>query len=271
MLLKRITYLASAALLTVWLSPLAVAQLQPNKSASAEKKTEKPASDLPSVDDILARSIEAMGGKEKLQSIKSVVSSGSLSIPAAGINGTVMIRQSLGGKFKMTAEIPGVVDSETGSDGKTIWEMSNVTGAEILDGVRAEQARFQMALFPYLDMKKFFDSMECTGKESFAGEDCYVVVYKNKKSAPMTTYYSVKTGLEKGYRLNTVTAMGELDIVTEVKAYAEADGIKYASQVEATLPNGMKQSISMDKVEVNVALESKDFAPPADVAELIKK
>jgi hypothetical protein len=87
----------------------------------------------------------------------------------------------------------------------------------------------------------------------------------------MTTYYSVKTGLEKGNRLNTVTAMGELDIVTEVKAYAEVDGLKYASEVEATLPNGMKQAISIEKVELNVALGDKDFAPPAEVADLIKK
>ncbi|MFN7293002.1 MAG: hypothetical protein ACK5T6_20640, partial [Pirellula sp.] len=159
----------------------------------------------------------------------------------------------------------------TGSDGKTIWEVSSVTGAEVLDGARAEQARFQMALFPILDMKKFFESIECTGKEKFAGEECYVVVFKNKKSSPMTTYYSVKTGLEKGNRLNTVTAMGDLNIVTEVKAYAEVDGLKYASEVEATLPNGMKQVISMEKVELNVGLEVKDFAPPVEVADLIKK
>lgn len=60
--------------------------------------------------------------------------------------------------------------------------------------------------------------MEYTGKESFACKECYVVVYKNKTSSPMATYYSVKTGLEKGNRLNTVTAMGDLKIVTEVKA-----------------------------------------------------
>lgn len=268
MLFKRLSYFASAAVLTIGLSHGVHAQLQPaGKSANSEK----PASDLPSVDEILARSIEALGGKDKLKSIKSLVSNGTLAIPAAGINGTVVIRQSTDGKFKMTAEIPGVVDSETGSDGKTIWEVSSVTGAEILDGARAEQSRFQMTLFPYLDIKKFFDSMECTGKESFGGEDCYVVVYKSKKTSPMTTYYSVKTGLEKGYRLNTVTSMGDLDIITEVKAYAEKDGVKYASKVEATLPNGMKQVISMDKVEVNPTLGSDDFAMPAEVAELVQK
>ncbi|MFN7844166.1 MAG: DUF620 domain-containing protein [Pirellula sp.] len=269
--ISRISYFASFAALAIGFSQSAVAQLQPNKSANTEKSTEKSASDLPSAQEILDSSIKALGGKDKMQAIKNMVSNGSLSIPAAGITGTVMIRQATDGKFKMTAEIPGVVDSETGSDGKTIWEVSSVTGAEVLDGARAEQARFQMALFPILDMKKFFESIECTGKEKFAGEECYVVVFKNKKSSPMTTYYSVKTGLEKGNRLNTVTAMGDLNIVTEVKAYAEVDGLKYASEVEATLPNGMKQVISMEKVELNVGLEVKDFAPPVEVADLIKK
>jgi hypothetical protein len=274
MSIKRISHvslLATVVALSTGFSQRVEARLHPSQSANAEKTTEKSASDLPSVEEILDLSIKALGGKEKLQAIKNMVSNGSLAIPAAGITGEVVIRQTTDGKFKMTAEIPGVVDSESGSDGKTIWEVSSVTGAEILDGARAEQARFQMALFPALDMKKFFDSIECTGKEKFAGEECYVLVYKNKKSPPMTTYYSVKTGLERGNRLNTVTAMGDLNIVTEVKAYAEVDGIKYPKEIEATLPNGMKQEISMDKVELNAKLGEKEFAPPSEVADLIKK
>ncbi|MFN7875160.1 MAG: DUF620 domain-containing protein [Pirellula sp.] len=274
MSIKRITYVsfvATLVALSVGFSQSVEARLHPGLSCNAEKADEKSDNDLPSAEEILNLYVKALGGKEKLQAIKNMVSNGSLAIPAAGIKGEVVIRQATDGKFKMTAEIPGVVDSETGSDGKVIWEVSSVTGAELLEGVRADQARFQMALFPALDMKKFFESMECTGKENFAGEECYVVIYKNKKTPPMTTYYSVKTGLERGNRLNTVTAMGDLNIVTEVKAYAEVDGVKYAKEVEATLPNGMKQLISMDKVELNAKFGDNEFVPSSEVTDLIKK
>lgn len=274
MSIKRITYvsfMATLVAMSVGFSQSAEARLHPGQSANAENANEKLVSDLPSVEEILDLYVKALGGKEKLQATKSMVSKGSLAIPAAGIKGEVVIRQSAEGKFKMTAEIPGVVDSEAGSDGKVIWEVSSVTGAELLEGARADQARFQMALFPALDIKKFFESMECTGKEDFAGEECYVVVYKNKKAPPMTTYYSVKTGLERGNRLNTITAMGDLNIVTEIKTYAEIDGVKYAKEVEATLPNGMKQVIAMEKVELNTKLGADEFTAPSEVADLIKK
>ena len=268
---RHIGLVVTLASFTIGAYADASAELSSSTNQGASAESFESAQELPSVAEILEKAVQALGGKDKLQSVKSMLSRGSLSIPAAGITGTVVIQQSSDSKFKMTAEVPGVVESETGSDGKFVWEVSNVTGAEILEGARAEQARFQMALFPLLDMKKYFDTMECTGTETFAGEECYVVVYKTKKSSPMTTYYSVKTGLERGNRLNTVTAMGDLNIVSEVKSYGESNGIKYAKEVEATLPNGMKQLESIEKVEINAKFDANTFAPSQEVADLIQK
>ncbi len=94
---------------------------------------------------------------------------------------------------------------------------------------------------------------------------------QKKDAPPMTSYYSVKTGLEKGNKINAITAMGEMNVVTEIKSYVEANGIKFSKEVEASLPNGMKQVIDLDKVELDVKFDESTFELPKEVADLVKK
>lgn len=242
------------------------------QSTTASKATEKTSStELPTVEEILASSVNALGGKEKLSSIKSIVTKGTLSIPAAGIKGEVSMKQTSTGKFLMNVDMPGVANSQSGSDGETIWESSSVTGPEILKGIRADQTKLQMTLFPNLDMGLYFETIECTGKEKFADEECYVVVFGKKDAKPMTIYYSVKSGLEKGNQLTASTAMGEWGLTSVIKSYLEKDGIKFAKEVEVSLPNGMKQILAIEKVDINVEIDANLFDLPKEVADLIKK
>lgn len=244
----------------------------PAQDKAVAKSAEKVAAkEVPSTEEILASYVKALGGKEKLASVQSLVTHGTLSIPAAGIKGDVIMKQSSAGKFRMSVLMPGIADSQSGSDGKTIWELSSVTGPEILTGSRADQSKLQMSLFPSLDMGRHFESMESTGKETFADEECYTVVFRNKDAKPMTTYYSVKTGLEKGNRMTASTSMGELSLTSVVKSYLEQDGIKFASEVEVSLPNGMKQIMTIEKVEINTAIEPSAFALPPEIEALSKK
>ena len=267
---KRVSF--AVALCSLWIGALpsshnaAIAQ----ETSSATAKSSAAAKSLPSADDVIKKYVAASGGKEKLQSVKSIVSKGKLSIPAAGVNGDVVLQQVSDGKFLMSMEIPGVVSQSSGSDGSTLWETSNVTGTEVLSGVRAEQTKHQMTLFPSLEMNRFFDSVECTSQEKFGGEDCYVIEARKKGQPSMISYFSVATGLGKGNRMTVSTAMGDLKIVSEIKTHIEKGGIQFPGEVEATLPNGMKQVITMEEIEVNAKIDSKEFALPDEVKSMVK-
>jgi hypothetical protein len=192
---------------------------------------------------------------------------GTVAVPAVGIQGEMSMLVGKDGKFYMRVELPGVATHEAGSDGSTIWESSNVTGAEILTGVRAEQLKFQMSVFPKLRLEEFFDSAESAGKEMWGGEECNVVISKKKGLPPVTTYYSIQTGLEKGSRLKAASAIGDIDIKTEVKGYLIQDGIQYANLVETTFPNGMVQSVSIKTIKFNSKIDPQKFALPKEVVD----
>lgn len=240
------------------------------ETSTATVKSSSAAKSLLNADDVIKKFVSASGGQEKLQAVKSIISKGKLSIPAAGVNGDMVLQQVSDGKFMMSMEIPGVVSQLSGSDGSTLWETSSVTGTEVLSGVRAEQTKHQMTLFPSLEMNRFFDSVECTSQEKFGGEDCYVIEAKKKGQPSMISYFSVATGLGKGNRMTVSTAMGDLKIVSEIKTHIEQDGIQFPGEVESTLPNGMKQVIMMEEIEVNAKIDSKEFALPDDVKSMVK-
>ncbi len=83
--------------------------MRPNSNRnSASQGAAAKQSDLPTVNQILENYVKAVGGKEKLTAVKTISSRGTLSIPAAGVKGNVVMQQSASGKFLMNVDIPGL-------------------------------------------------------------------------------------------------------------------------------------------------------------------
>ena len=217
---------------------------------------------------VISKCLAAMGGAEKLSNVKTLSMLGTVTIPAAGINGEISLLLGENGKFRMRVDLPGVATQESGSDGKTVWESSSVTGTEVLSRTRLEQLKLQMTAFPTLTMEKIFDSIESAGVQEWDGEKCNVLVAKKKGLPPMTSYYSIETGLEKGNRMTAATAMGDIELKSVVKSYIKKDGVQYAEVVETTIPNGMVQVVTVKKLEFDVKLDPAQFALPKEVVEI---
>ncbi len=257
------TAIFSALLLTLVYS-MAPASAQESSAPPAATSSGKIAANAKA---IISKYLAAMGGEEKLAKVKTLSMQGVVAIPAAGINGEMSMLLGEHGKFHMRVDLPGVATQESGSDGKTVWESSSVTGTEVLNGTRLEQLKFQMTPFPTLTMEQAFDSIETAGVEEWGGEKCNVVIAKKKGLPPMKTYYSIETGLEMGNRMTAATAMGDIDLKSVVKSYIEKDGMQYPEVVETIFPNGMVQAITVKQIEFNAKIDPARFALPKEVAQ----
>ena len=244
---------------------LASANAQQTATAVAPSET---ATDLPSAQQVIDRHLTACGLAGKADTIKTINYQGTMSIPAAGLTGKLELFQSADGKAAMTVNLPGIGDQRAGTDGTTVWELSQVTGADILTGEREAQMKLQFAVLPLTHYGDFFDSIECTAKEEFQGEPCYVVVAQKGKDHPVTTYFSVETGLEVGGRMTAITAMGDMEIVSTTGEYKDVDGIKMAHKSTAELPNGMTQDVTFESIRLNQPVPEGKFDLPEDVQEL---
>lgn len=250
-------------------SPLTVsAQEKTANAPSAEKQSATPSSK-----EVIDRHLKEIGGVEKLNSVTSIVATGAVSIPQAGINGKVELYQAVKGKTNkaaMTVDLPGVGKQSSGMDGDLVWEKSEITGPELLTGDRAAQAKLQMTMMPLMHYSDFFDSIEISGTEEFNGQPCYVLKASKGKAKPVITYFSTKTGLEVGGRMHAATPVGEIELVTTIGDYKDVEGVKIPHLVTIKLPNGMTQEIKFDSYKLNSGIADDLLAVPADVAKLKK-
>lgn len=267
----------SKASLTACLFVVSMGAISPAASYAQEKAANASATEkqsaTPSSKEVIERHLKEIGGVDKLKSITSIVATGTVSIPQAGINGRVELYQSgKPGEAKalMKVSLPGIGDQSSGMNGDVIWENSQVTGPEILSGERAAQMKLQMAMMPLMRYSEFFDTIEVTGTENFDGQPCYVLKAVKGKSKPVITYFSTKTGLEVGGRMHAATPVGEMELVTTIADYKDTDGVKIPHLVTVKLPNGMSQEVKFESYKLNTAIADDILAVPAEVAKLKK-
>ncbi len=217
---------------------------------------------------VIADYIEATGGEAAHKKIKSISAKGTISIPSAGLEGEVQMSQ-IADKARMEMEIAGIGKQQVGYDGDTVWQVSQMTGSEILEGERRKQVIRDMALSPMLEIEKLYDSIECTGVEKFNDKDCYVLVMKSGDDEPVYNYFAVDSKLLAGTKTTVSDPnIGKMEVVTKVSDYADFDGVKMSKVSTVELPQGMQMVTKMDEIKVNGDIDNKLFDLPAEIEEL---
>jgi hypothetical protein len=244
----------------------AIATLQASVSAQ-EAATQK----LPTAKQIIERNIEATASQAALDSLKTLVAEGTIAIPQVGLTGDMKVYQSIDGRAAVKITLPGIGDQQIGTDGKVIWEMSQITGAEILEGERAVQAKLQLSLNALSHYEDFFDKMECTGIEEFEGTECYVLKSQKGDFDPVVDYFSVESGLQVGSKLKAATAAGKMEIVSVISDYKSVGDFTMPHKTVSKLPNGMTQEVTVKSMRMNVDIPEGAFDVPDDVQALLKK
>lgn len=185
---------------------------------------------------IIDKYIEALGGKAKLESVKSSVSEDVISAQGMEIKS---VTKKMGNKFKsvqfiMGQEIVSVFDGVKGH--------SNQTGTKVeFTPDRIVELKKGKAIDALgLDASKFTSAVE-----TLDGKSYNVLV-----SDAVKLYFDTSTGL----LYKTGNAMSG----AVIKSYITVDGIKFPEQIEAE-GGGQKVIIKTTKVTVNSGVTDADF------------
>lgn len=207
------------------------------------------------IDEIAAKYVEALGGKEKLASLKTVKMSGSLS--AQGMDIAISMTKSHMEGVRLDFELMGNNNYQLANNQKG-WEFMPVMGMTDpveMDAEKLNAFKSQMDLHgPFVDYKEKGITLELLGKEKVDGAEAYKIkVVQNNKTT--TQYISVSSNrLVK--TSGKVTAQGqEMDVETSFSDYKQnADGYWFAY----TIAN-MQGPITFEKIETNVKVDPKIF------------
>lgn len=231
---------------------------------------DKPAK-LPTAAEVISKYVEVTGGLEKYKAVKSLKQTGTLSIPAAGINGTMEVKVASPDKVLVAVELPGAGNESSGSDGTTVWSDSTMSGTRLLVDKEAEQTKREADFRRMYDPASVYKSLEVTGVEEVEGEKCYELKITKDDGDTQMEYYSIKSGLQTKSISTAQSAMGPMEIESMAGEYKEFGGIKFPTQMTQKLPNGMEMVVEFSEIVVNPELPADTFALPEKIKKLVEK
>lgn len=257
--MKNVLKLIPVAVMALTIGFASTATLSAQETATQDKVDYKT---------VFADYIKATGGEKAHRSIKSVISKGTIEIAMVGLEGETEMKQK-GEKALLVVNLPGVGTQTVGSDGETFWQISEMTGPEIMEGAQRSQMKREMApVSTYINADEKYDEIEYVGVEEFDGEDCHVVKTKCEGEEEETHYFSVESKLLIGRKGTQDTPQGAMEITTMMDDYKEVNGMKMPHTSTVEFPNGMSMVTKTEEVKVNVEIDDDTFKLPTEIQEL---
>lgn len=218
---------------------------------------------LPSGESILDRYVEVTGGAETYMSRTSEVTTGTLTIAAAGLTGQVRIHVKPG-LFRATIDLPGVGVIDRGVKDGVAWESNPITGPRIVEGAEAKLMRMGAQPGATARWREAYTAVETTGIEAVNGKPAYRVVHSLGADGALTGFYDVDSGLLVRLDMDPEGLTRQL-----YEEYSNLDGILTPSRI-VTTAQGQRTVLAFTSVEANVEIPDDRFALPESVQALLK-
>lgn len=228
------------------------------------------------VDELIAKNIEARGGLEKLRAIQSLRETGRLEFGGGGFSAKM--------SFLVLAKRPEMLRTEAifqgltavnAYDGTVGWMIFPFRGRLDPEKLSADQVK-QLKLSadidgPLVDYKAKGNTVEYLGTEDVDGTDAHRLKVTLKTGDVRYIYLDPDYYLEIRY-LDQRRIRGSLEEEeTDLGNYEQVNGVFFPFSIETGGKGQPKtQKITIDKVEVNVDLDDNLFHFPAAPAAAVK-
>jgi outer membrane lipoprotein-sorting protein len=227
------------------------------------------------VDEIIAKNIQARGGAERLKSVKSIKTTATIAMgPGMEAPGVMIQKRPKMAHLEFT--IQGLTAVQ-GYDGKNAWEIMPFMGKKDPELMSADEAKEmeENADFdgPLMDYKDKGNQVELLGKEKVEGTDAYKLKVSLKNGDVQTVYIDADSFLSIKEETKRTVRGTDRDIESSIGDYKEVDGIIFPFAIESGVKGGTdKEKITVSKIELNVPVDDSIFKmpPPAPKPEAPK-
>ena len=217
------------------------------------------------VDEVIAKNIEAHGGMEKIKSVKTM-----------RMTGKVMMGQGMEAPITLSYKRPRMTRLEftfqgmTGIqayDGKNGWMVMPFMGKKDPEAMPEDQSKVMEEQAdmdgPLVDWKEKGNKVELLGKEQVEGADVFKIKVTKKDTTVTTFFIDAESFLEIKTEGKRKVRGTEFEGETLYGDYKEVDGMMFAHSMDAG-PKGspQRQKMVFEKVELNIPVADSLFALP---------
>ncbi len=225
-----------------------------------------------SVDQIIAKNVEAMGGMARLKAIKSIrltgkAGGGPMEVP-------FVMEQKRPGSFYQDVTVQNMHLIQA-FDGKTGWTINPFAGyggkkdPELMDADALKSAQDQSDIDgPLVDYKDKGHKVEYLGKEDMEGSSTHKLKVTLKNGNIQTIFLDADSFLVIKQTSKRVVRGTEVETEATLGDYKEVGGVMMPHSMEmGAKGRPEKQKLTIEKVEINPVIDDAKFKMPEKKAE----
>ncbi len=219
------------------------------------KPTEKKIDPSVTVESVIQKAIDAVGGEKKIRAIKDISLSGTASVAGNELNVTQKV--IVGSGYLGLIEVQGMVlQKEQLRNGE--YSKTQQGAAQPIDEKAKEDLNEKAAFFTDLYMRDKGYTFTLKGIESVDGKDAYVVDVKSPAGRVVTNYYDIVKGWKVKTSMVRETPAGNTTIQIFIRDYDERSDVKIPVKLAYDLGR-FTQEINLKDVKVNTGLTADDL------------
>jgi hypothetical protein len=229
-----------------------------------------PIASAQTADEIIEKSITAMGGRAAMQKLKTRQMTGTimLATPAGEIAGTIEITNALPNKVRtvikadLSALGAGQLVIDQRFDGTAGYVLDSLQGNRDITGGELDSMVANGFPHPFLGYKAQGISVKLNAKDKVGDRDAFVLQFETPAGSVIRQFVDAETYLPSQTVLKvSIPQLGEVEQTARPTDYRDVDGVKVPFKVQiANSMNGF--TITMSKMVNNVAVDEKSFVKP---------
>lgn len=231
---------------------------------------------LPTVDEVLDRYIQALGGRAAIEKIESRVAKLTLLRPKLINSGTpdaAMITRGESWQMEVWQKAPdkylavittpsGVI--QQGFNGVSGW-VQTAEGQRAMSSAAVAQVRRQADLRAELKLKERYSALKVIGRERVGAHDTYVIEAASPNQRKEKLYFDVQSGLLLRRVALSETILGDDPEQTDYEDYREVGGVKLPFTIIVSFLDDSHYGTTRRYAEIkhNAPVDDARFNPPA--------
>jgi outer membrane lipoprotein-sorting protein len=218
-----------------------------------------------SVDQVIAKHFEALGGIEKLKEARSYRMTGRLAL-GQGMEATFVRTQLRPNMSRMDFTVQGVTGVQA-YDGTTAWMHMPFMGQSAPEAMPPDLAKVTMEESefdgPLIDYAAKGNTVELVGKESVEGTETFKLKLTRKSGEVSYYYFDAEYYLPLKTETRRTIQGREMALSTTFGDYKAVEGIMIPHSIQISGQGPAPQQLIIERVEVNIQLDVAQFKMPA--------
>jgi hypothetical protein len=240
-------------------SALAQAQTPAARSLAAPKI--EATNPLPSVEQILARYIEALGGKDAIIRLTSRVARGRVDMPGVRRGGTFEVYAKAPNKSVSTLDVYPIGIIKQGFNGRDGWDQTKETGLQDAVGEDLAALERDADFYSPLRLKVKYPKMTLGGKVNIGYREAYMVEAQPTIGEVEKLYFEKESGLLIRWDVVRATVEGKALAVVYLDDWRMIDGVRLPFLISQSFP-GFTFVLKFEDVKHNLPVDDTLFNKP---------